>query len=164
MYDENRGIVVIHDRKIQALRRIVKEADGPVLVACNYIHEQDRICADLGDIATNASDFKGDIEKAWNSGKIKVLVAHPKSLGHGLNLQAGGRTIVWFSPTWSRELYDQFNARIARKGQTLQPIIYRLLCPGTMDDAVIESLREKGEGQTEMLRVLTNFRLLKDAA
>lgn len=94
----------------------------PVLVACNYVHERERICRDLSNLgAVDVSKFKGDIEKAWNSGTIPILVADPRSIGHGLNMQAGGRTVVWYSPTWSRELYDQFNARVARKGKTSSP-------------------------------------------
>jgi SNF2 family DNA or RNA helicase len=163
VYDENRGVVKIHDAKIDALVKIYRaNKKEPLLVATNYVHERERVCQVLGPNAVDAAKFKGDIEKEWNSGRIKVLVADPRSLGHGLNLQAGGRTIVWFSPTWSRESYDQFNARLARKGQEKQPLIYRLIASGTMDDAVIESLREKGEGQSDMLRVLTNFRLMKN--
>jgi SNF2 family DNA or RNA helicase len=79
-------------------------------------------------------------------------------MGHGLNLQQGGRTVVWYSPTWSRELYDQFNARVARKGQAQQPLIYRILAKGTIDEAIVETLRERGDAQHEMLRVMANYR------
>jgi SNF2 family DNA or RNA helicase len=75
-------------------------------------------------------------------------------------MQAGGRTVVWYSPTWSRELYDQFNARVARKGQDKQPQIYRLVSPNTIDEAIIETLREKGDAQHEMTRVMSNYRKL----
>lgn len=164
VYDESRGVVALHDAKIEALKKIVAGTEENVLVATNYIHERERVVAALEEFgAVDGAKFKGDIEDAWNSGRIRVLVADPRSLGHGLNLQKGGRTIVWFSPTWSREYYDQFNARLARKGQTEQPLVFRLICGGTMDDAVIESLREKGDGQNEMLRILTNYRLLKAA-
>lgn len=162
VYDETRGVVRVHEAKIKALRKLLSTSPMEnVLIATNYVHERETVCANLGSAAVDAAKFKGDIEKEWNSGRIKFLVADPRSLGHGLNLQDGGRTIVWFSPTWSREYYDQFNARLARKGQDKQPLIFRLIVSGTMDDAVIESLREKGEGQSEMLRVLTNFRLMK---
>jgi SNF2 family DNA or RNA helicase len=109
----------------------------------------------------DASKFDGDLETAWNSGEISVLVVDQRSMGHGLNMQEGGRVIVWFSPNHSRELYDQMNARVARKGQKKQPLIYRLICPDTIDEAVIETLRCRGEAQGEMLALLNNLRLLR---
>jgi len=85
-------------------------------------------------------------------------------LGHGLNLQQGGRDIIWYSPTWSRELYDQFNARVARKGQDRVPRVHRLFAPGTIDEVVIESLREKGDAQNAMMRIMANYqRIVEDA-
>lgn len=158
-YTDDRQVTYLHDAKIDALKRLLKRTDENVIVACNYIHERERICREVG--ATNASEFQGDIEEAWNNGKIRVLVADPRSLGHGLNLQRGGRTIVWFSPTWSRELYDQFNARVARKGQGETPIVHRLLCPGTIDDVVAETLRQRGDSQSEMLAILHNLQSLR---
>lgn len=156
--DNERTVIEIHQSKIAALKRLLLDLDGEsALIACNYIHERERICRAIPD-AVDASKFKGDIEDAWNSGRIKILVADPRSLGHGLNLQAGGRNVIWFSPCWSRELYDQFNGRVARKGQELVPRVYRLCCPGTMDDAAIETLRVRGDSQNEMMAVLTNFR------
>ncbi len=155
---EQRTVVEIHQSKIVALKRLLLDLNGETaLIACNFIHERERICRAIPE-AVDASKFKGDIEDAWNSGKIKYLVADPRSLGHGLNLQAGGRNVVWFSPCWSRELFDQLNGRVARKGQELVPRVYRILSPGTMDDCVAESLRERGDSQAEMMSVLTNFR------
>ena len=158
-YTDEREVAYLHGAKIEALKKILKDTRENVIVACNYIHERERICRETG--AVNASEFRGDIEQAWNSGQIRVLAADPRSLGHGLNLQKGGRTIVWFSPTWSRELYDQFNARVARKGQTEQPLIHRLICPGTIDDAVVETLRQRGDSQTEMLAILHNLQSMR---
>lgn len=159
VYSETREVVQVHDAKLRALEKIVARHKGEsVLIACNYIHERERVCAAVG--ATDASKFRGDIETAWNTRRVKILAADPRSLGHGLNLQAGGRVIVWFSPTWSRELYDQFNARLARMGQEQVPVVYRLICTGTADEAVIEALHEKGEGQASMLSVLTNLQQL----
>ena len=160
VYTDAGEVEELHDSKIEALRKLIDKVGESVIVACQYIHERERICREIPD-CVDASKFKGDIETEWNSGRIKTLVADPRSLGHGLNLQGGGRTIVWFSPTWSRELYDQFNARVIRKGQGLQPMIYRILCPSTIDDAVIESLREKGEGQQAMLRIMSNYKAIK---
>lgn len=157
VYNETRGAIQVHDGKIKALKRLLVEiGDENTIIFTNYIHERERVCAAIG--GTDAAKFRGDIEDAWNSGSIKHLVADPRSLGHGLNLQKGGRNVVWFSPTWSREYYDQANARVARKGQTEIPRVYRLLCSGTMDDVVVEVLREKDLGQKAMLEILTNFR------
>lgn len=161
VYNDDKQVEELHDAKIKALKKLVADIGEPVLVACNYIHERERICRDLASLgAVDVAKFKGDIEKAWNSGAIPILVADPRSIGHGLNMQAGGRTVVWYSPTWSRELYDQFNARVARKGQEKQPQIYRLISPGTIDEAIIETLREKGDAQHEMTRVMSNYRKL----
>lgn len=153
-----RSVVPVHQSKVVALKRHLAETGEPSLIACNYVHERDRICAAI-EGAVDAHKFKGDIEDAWNSGAIKYLVADPRGLGHGLNLQEGGRDVAWFSPCHSRELYDQFNGRVARKGQDRVPRVFRFLCPGTIDDCVVESLRERGDAQGEMLRILTNFRL-----
>jgi hypothetical protein len=157
VYNDDKTICELHDGKIVELERIAREANEPLLVACNYVHERERVASSIKG-AVDAAKFKGDIEKAWNTGAIPMLVADPRSLGHGLNLQQGGRTIVWYSPTWSRELYDQFNARVARKGQDKVPRIYRILAKGTIDEAIVETLRERGDAQHEMLRVMANYR------
>lgn len=159
VYNDDKTISQLHDGKIVVLEEIVRDVKEPLLVACNYVHERERVVASIKG-AVDASKFKGDIEKAWNSGGIPMLVADPRSLGHGLNLQQGGRTVVWFSPTWSRELYDQFNARVARKGQSQQPLIYRILAKGTIDEAIVETLRERGDAQNAMLRVMANYRAM----
>ena len=162
VYTEQRNIVMVDHSKIEALTSIIgKIGREPILIACNYRHERARIVKYTG--AVDASTYEGDIEKAWNSRKIPLLVADPRSLGHGLNLQEGGRTIVWFSPTWSRELYDQFNARLARKGQDKRPRIYRIIAKDTIDEAVIETLRLRGDSQSAMLQTLINLKKLRSA-
>lgn len=161
VYDENRGVVHVHSGKVNALRVLLKQLGSErALIATNYIHERERICAEIPGLV-DSSKFKGDIEDAWNSGKIRHLVADPRSLGHGLNLQQGGRTVIWFSPTWSRELYDQFNGRVARKGQQNVPQVSHLIASGTIDDCVMETLRTRGNEQAQMMAILTNFRQQK---
>ena len=160
VYDQGKTPVDVHVGKVHALKRTLTEiAPDRAIIATNYIHERARICAAVPG-AVDGHMFRGDIEDAWNSGKIKYLVADARSLGHGLNLQGGGRTVIWFSPTYSRELYDQFNARVIRKGQKDVTRIYRIICPGTIDDAVLETLRVRGDEQTEMLAILSNLRLM----
>lgn len=158
-------VVQLHDAKVKALKALAKKlAPERLLIACQYQHEQSRIVAALpGAVrfdSAKTDKAQRELEDRWNAGKIPYLVANPQSIGHGLNLQQGGRITVWFSHTWSRELYDQLNARLARTGQTKVPEIYRLVCPGTMDDAVIETLREKGDTQSALLQAVKNFRQL----
>lgn len=92
----------------------------------------------------------GDIEK-WNEGKIPLLLAHPQSAGHGLNLQKGGHIIVWFGLTWSLEFYQQANARLDRQGQTQPVIIHHLVTKGTIDEQVIKALQAKEQGQSALM-------------
>jgi SNF2 family DNA or RNA helicase len=147
----------VHGAKIEALRSIYEsEGRQPLLVATQFKHEVARILEEV----PGAEPFKEDSLERWNRGEIPILVAHPKSIGHGLNLQFGGSRVVWFSLHWSRELYDQFNARLVRKGQTEETRIFRLICPGTVDDAVAETLREKGKGQSSFMETLKNLQEL----
>jgi len=157
VYDQHRAVLEVHDAKLVALKKILATHKEPVLIACNFVHERERVCAATG--AVDASKFSGDLETAWNSGKIKALAVDPRSMGHGLNMQEGGRIVAWYSPNHSRELYDQMNARVARKGQRGQPIIYRLIARDTIDEAVVETLRCRGDAQGEMLALLNNLRL-----
>lgn len=160
IYSETKEVEILHPAKLDALEKLLKRLDEPALIACQFVHERNRICRTIKG-AVDASTFQGDIEKAWNQGKIRYLVADPRSLGHGLNLQQGGRTVIWFSPIYSRELYDQFNARVARKGQLQPPLIYRLICTGTIDDVVVETLRNRGEDQNIMLQIMANYRKIQ---
>jgi SNF2 family DNA or RNA helicase len=157
VYREDKTVATIHDAKLRKLKELVRKADGPVLIGCNYIHERERIARELPAIQFINSPAFLD---SWNSGKYDALVAHPKSLGHGLNMQGGSHTIIWYSLPFSRELYDQFNARLARSGQKNRVIIHRILCPDTVDEAVVEALRQKDEGQQALMNALHNFKLL----
>ena len=149
--------VTLHTAKLDALAKLHKSIDyAPLLVATQYRHEVDRICAAF----PNAHRWTNDILPRWNAGKVPMIVAHPKSIGHGLNLQHGGCNVCWFSLSYSRALYDQFNARLVRQGQTQETTIYRLIAPGTIDDAVAEALRTKGDDQGAFLKTLQNIRAL----
>ena len=157
-YDENREVHVIHDLKIKALAKIIKETRTPVLVACQYQHEQDRLrkafpqARFFRDAKSSTSQMA--LLQAWNERKVPILVAHPNSIGHGLNLQKGSNTMVWMTLSYSRETYEQMIARLARRGQPDVVTVHRLMCPGTADEAVAAVLQEKRDTEQRLLSAL----------
>ncbi len=150
IYDENGDGREIHQGKLDALERIIEDAQGQsILVFYQYKHDLERILARFKQAKVlNVSD--GDIQK-WNEGKIPLLLAHPQSAGHGLNLQKGGHIIVWFGLTWSLEFYQQANARLDRQGQEQPVIIHHLVTKGTIDEQVIKALQTKEVGQDALM-------------
>lgn len=151
VYDEDRGVHEIHDIKIEALKEILEDANGqPVLVAWTFQFDRDRIMKNLKAYKPRELKTNKDIED-WNAGKVPLLLAHPASAGHGLNLQAGGNTIVWYGQTWSLELYQQFNARLFRQGQQKPVVINHLILQGSHDEDVIRALRSKNEKQNALM-------------
>ena len=155
--DETKVVTVLHDAKIKALHKLwVAEGKEPMLVFTKFIHERTRILEAIPE----AVEFSSDKLDDWNAGKIPMLVAHPASMSHGLNMQHGGSRSCWFTPTHSREEYDQGNARVIRTGQESETKIFRLLVPQTVDDAVAATLEKKGLVQSGLLQVLTNIQKL----
>ena len=150
VYDESEGVLQIHDEKLEALKEIA-EAGNPILVFYAYRHDRDRLLKWF-PIAKELKKPE-DVEN-WNSGKIKMLLTHPVSAGYGLNLQAGGSTIVWFGLTWSLEQYQQANARLYRQGQQQSVIIHHLVAKGTIDEQVMTALQHKKAGQDELLKAV----------
>lgn len=151
VYDENKVAHVIHDIKIEALKELIEDANGqPVLVAWTYQSDRDRIMEALKAYKPRELKTPKDIAD-WNAGKIQLMLAHPASAGHGLNLQAGGNMIIWFGQTWSLELYQQFNARIYRQGQTKPVIINHLILEGSHDEDVIHALKLKALNQNGLM-------------
>lgn len=151
---ENRGTHIIHDIKLEALKEIIDDANGQsVLVAWTFQSDRDRIISFLKGYDVRELKTDKDI-KDWNDGNIQVLIAHPASAGHGLNLQAGGNIIVWFGLTWSLELYQQFNARLYRQGQQNGVVINHLVIKGTEDENVIKALQTKDKTQASLLDCL----------
>lgn len=151
VYDETKNVHTIHDAKIEALEELVEAASGdPVLVFYSYRHDATRIMERLKKYDPVMLEGEKDISD-WNEGKTKVLITHPASAGHGLNLQAGGHIIVWFGVTWSLELYQQANARLHRQGQTKPVMIYHLITKGTMDERVMKAIANKENGQNAMI-------------
>lgn len=151
LYDENREVHAVHDLKLDALSEIIDSSNGqPVLVAWTYQFDRDRIISRFKHLRPRELKTSDDI-KDWNNGKIQLMLAHPASAGHGLNLQAGGNIIVWFGQTWSLELYQQFNARLYRQGQTKHVTIHHIITEDTHDVDVISALRSKDKTQNNLM-------------
>lgn len=151
IYSDQKQIVEIHNAKLDALGDLIEAANGkPMLVFYSYKHDAIRISERF--VVRHLTDSK-DIAD-WNNGRIPVLIAHPASTGHGLNLQDGGSTIVWFGATWSLELYEQANARLHRQGQKQSVIVHHLVAEKTLDVDVMDSLADKGNRQERLLEAL----------
>ena len=156
IYTEDKQYVEIQDEKLQALDELIEEANGkPVLLFYWYNHDRERLLARYkhARTLTSAKDIKD-----WNAGKVPILLAHPASAGHGLNLQAGGSTIIWFSLTWSLELYQQANARLYRQGQKQSVIIHHLVAKDTIDEKMMAVLAGKEESQNALINALKAIR------
>lgn len=148
VYADDGSVVNIHDRKLDALEDILEAANGkPVLIVYWYKHDLQRI---LKRFPAERLDSVDSI-KRWNNGEIPVAAIHPASAGHGLNLQAGGSTLVWFGLTWSLELYQQTNARLWRQGQKDTVVIHHIITKGTIDEQVMKALRLKNKTQTALI-------------
>lgn len=154
VYDEDKNVHLMHDAKLDVLEEIVEEANGkPVLVAYSFQHDKDRILKRF-PYATLMKGSGAKIIEDWNAGKIPMLIMHPASGGHGLNIQKGGHIIAWFGLNWSLELYEQFNARLDRQGQKDTVIINHIITEGTMDAEVVESLTKKAKGQNALMKAV----------
>ncbi len=159
IYDQDGQAHHLHDVKLDALEELVEEAGGdPVLVLYAYKHDAERIHE---RIACRALDTPDDIDD-WNRGEIPVALAHPASIGHGLNLQDGGHIIIWFGLTWSLELYQQANERLNRPGQKNVCRIYHLILQGTHDERVLKALSNKDKGQAAAIEAL-RLEIVKEA-
>lgn len=152
VYGEDKKVIPIHDRKLDALEDLVEAANGkPLLVAYWYKHDLQRIKARFKN--ARCIDTAKDIDD-WNAGKIPLALIHPASAGHGLNLQDGGCTIVWFGLTWSLELYQQLNARLWRQGQKHTVVIHHIVTKGTHDEDVMRALENKDTRQSALIEAV----------
>lgn len=151
VYDEFRAVHELHTEKLDALAEILDTANGPVLVAYMYRHDLSRLksrfphAVEIGE--------PGATEQ-WNAGRLPLMLAHPASAGHGLNLQAGGSAVVWFGLTWSNELHLQFNARLHRQGQQRPVVVSYLVADDTVDQDILAALADKHASQEILLNAL----------
>jgi SNF2 family DNA or RNA helicase len=151
VYSAEGNVVAVHHWKAEALKEIVETTGEPVLVFYSYRHDVGAIKAEIPE----AGELEGPEDiAAWNAGQIQVLLAHPASVGYGLNLQDGGHIIVWYGLTWSLELYQQANARLHRQGQEKPVIIHHLIAEGTVDEQVMRALQHKDTSQAALLAAL----------
>ena len=148
VYDEDKRVLRIHEKKLDALEDLIEAANGkPVLIAYWYKHDLERIKERF-----KVREILNDQDiRDWNNGKIDVAVIHPASAGHGLNLQQGGSTMIWFGLTWSLELYEQANARLYRQGQNETVVIHHIIIKGTIDEDVMLALKRKEKMQSALI-------------
>lgn len=149
IYTEDKSFIEVHSRKLDALEDLIEAANGkPVLVAYWFRHDLERIRKRFTVREIKTSKDIAD----WNKGNIPVAVIHPASAGHGLNLQAGGSTLIWFGITWSLELYQQTNARLWRQGQQSKAVvIHHIIADKTVDEQIMAALIRKDKTQTALI-------------
>ena len=155
MYDTEHGWHETNDAKLRALEDIIETANGePVLVFYQFKHELARLQERFK--ALQPVTFSGEPEtlREWNEGKIRLLLCQPASVQYGLNMQNGGHIIVWYTPTWNLEQYQQANARLHRQGQERPVLCYRLICEGTIDNRVISAISAKDSAQESLLAII----------
>lgn len=161
VYGEERVVNEIHSAKIDALKKLRKKhGREPMLVLTAFKHEAARVLAAI----PGSVPFHEDLIPDWRQGKIHTMVCDPRSMSHGIDgLQDGGRIAVWMTLTWSNEAYLQTNARLVRTGQSAETLIYRIICSGTVDEAVAEALRTKSDTQSGLLNALKALQMLRAA-
>lgn len=157
VYDEEGNAHPVHGEKLERLAELVEAAGGSVLVFYQFRHDAERIMEKLGR-ACSVRMYAGarDLED-WNAGRIDVLLAHPASTAYGLNMQQGGRYIVWFGTGWNLEYYQQANARLHRQGQRYPVTVYKLICSGTVDERANAALESKKSVQQGLLDGLSGL-------
>ena len=155
LYTEDGDVINIHSAKLDALREIVDSTNEPLLVAYSYKSDLEILMREFPEAVVIDND--NSVLDKWNNGDITILLAHPASAGHGLNLQKGGSLIVWYGLSWSLELYQQFNARLHRQGQTKPVRVLHILAENTADHAVLTVLAEKEGVQDKLLRVVEHI-------
>ena len=158
VYDTEHDWHKVGDSKIEALRDIIEATEEPVIVFYQYQHEKERILAEFGNFCPETFNGEPEILQKWNNQEIRLLLCHPASVAYGLNMQQGGRTIIWYTPTWNLELYQQANARLYRQGQERPVLLYHIVATGTMDEKVMLALSGKGDCQSALLQRIKELR------
>lgn len=158
VYDSDHDWHPTGQSKMEALSDILEATEEPVLVFYAYQHEKERILANFGNYQPETFNGEPEILKKWNNREIRLLLCHPASVAYGLNMQEGGRTIIWYTPTWNLELYQQANARLYRQGQDRPVLLYHIVATSTMDERVMEALSGKGDCQTALLQRIKELR------
>ena len=154
VYTDDRNVQIFHERKLDALEDMIEAANGkPVMIAYWFQHDFDRIKNRLQEMGVEFEKIDSeDSIKRWNEGGLPVALIHPASAGHGLNLQSGGSTIIWFGLTWSLELYQQTNGRLWRQGQKDKTVVIQhIITKGTIDERILSALKHKDCTQEEMI-------------
>ena len=154
VYTDDRNVQIFHERKLDALEDMIEAANGkPVMIAYWFQHDFDRIKNRLQEMGVEFEKIDSeDSIKRWNEGRLPVALIHPASAGHGLNLQSGDSTIIWFGLTWSLELYQQTNGRLWRQGQKDKTVlIQHIITKGTIDERILSALKHKDCTQEEMI-------------
>ena len=154
IYNDSAEVIPIHNRKLDALEDIIESMNGrPLLIAYWFRHDLDRIKERLHQLHIPFSTLdKPDSIRRWNNGELPIALIHPASAGHGLNLQSGGSTLVWFGLTWSLELYQQTNARLWRQGQQSSTVVIQhIITKGTVDERILRALQDKDKTQTALM-------------
>ena len=153
--EDSKDYVTVHDNKLKALVELIEPLNENVIIFYNYVHEKTRICNVFSDFKGEVRVFKSDKDLTdWNAGKVDILIAHPASLGYGLNLQQGGRRVIWFGLPQSYEQYAQANKRLHRQGQQDKVFVHHLVCKGTRDEDVLTALSHKDNMQRYLLSSL----------
>lgn len=151
VYDENKEVAKLHERKLDALEDLIEGANGkPVLIAYWFKHDLENI---KKRFKVQEIKFSKDIQD-WNEGLLPVALIHPASAGHGLNLQVGGSTLIWYGLTWSLELYQQTNARLWRQGQQETVVIHHIIAKDTIDEDVMKALNLKDKTQSDLIEAV----------
>lgn len=162
MYDTEHGWHTVSDAKLRALEDIIEAAgDEPVLVFYQYRHELERLRERFKALQPVTFSGEPEILQEWNAGKIRLLLCQPASVQYGLNMQQGGHVLVWYTPTWNLEQYQQANARLHRQGQERPVLCYRLICEGTVDARVVAALSGKHGAQESLLAMIREMRAEK---
>jgi SNF2 family DNA or RNA helicase len=156
LYGEDGEVHIIHSRKLDMLEDLVEQANGQSVLVCYWFrHERQRIIEHLTKKGFEVRELlSSDDINDWNDGKVPVGLISPASAGHGLNLQDGGHILIWFSPIWSLELYQQTNARLWRQGQKNVVTIHHIVTDGTVDERIMKALKSKEQVQEALIEAV----------